>query len=61
MLLDKFFVNLRTGAPGRFFASKVLNIYGRLFIGGPSLNEMPAEKTWQDDALDQLDNLEKRL
>lgn len=40
MLLDKFFVNLRTGTPGRFFASKVLNIYGRLFIGGPSINEI---------------------
>jgi hypothetical protein len=40
MLLDKFFVNLRTGTPDRFFASKVLNLYGRLFIGGPSVDEI---------------------
>lgn len=27
----------------------------------PKPQPMPAEKSWQDDALDQLDNLEKRL
>lgn len=46
MILDKFFVHLRHGKPGLYLASKVLNFYGRLFIGGPSVDEIPGpEKT----------------
>ncbi|WP_140722396.1 hypothetical protein [Pseudomonas sp. Hp2] len=41
MILDKFFVHLRTGEPGKYLASKVLDFYGRLFIGGPSVDEIP--------------------
>lgn len=41
MILDKFFVHLRTDAPGKYLASKVLDFYGRLFIGGPTVDEIP--------------------
>jgi len=41
MILEKFFVHLRHGVPGKFLASKVLDFYGRLFIGGPSVDEIP--------------------
>lgn len=41
MILEYFFVHLRHGTPGKFLASKVLDFYGRLFIGGPSVDEIP--------------------
>lgn len=47
MILDKFFVHLRHGEPGRFLASRVLSLYGRLLIGGPSVDQIPG----QDEAV----------
>lgn len=41
MILDKFFVHLRRGKPGDYLASKVLDFYGRLAIGGPRPDEIP--------------------
>lgn len=41
MILDRLFVNLRQGRPGIFLASKVLDFYGRCFIGGPKPEDFP--------------------
>lgn len=42
MILAKLFPNLRRGKPGLYLASRVLDFYGRRFIGAPKAEDFPA-------------------
>ena len=42
MILDRLFVNLRRGRPQVFLASRLMDFYGRRFIGGPKPEDFPA-------------------
>lgn len=69
MILRLLFPHLRRGKPGKWFASYVLTFYGRLFIGGPTVDDLPKQApmkvrqrivgTWFDHNEDRLP--EKRL
>lgn len=42
MILKTLFPNLRRGKPGLYLASRVLDFYGRRFIGAPKAEDFPA-------------------
>ena len=41
MLLDRIFPNLRKDKPGIYWQSKVMDFYGRHFLGGPTIDQIP--------------------